>query len=41
MLSEGEKLRYLGLWSFWALVVGAATVIAYKRGLKRYESFGG
>jgi ABC-2 type transport system permease protein len=41
LLSSQEKLRYLALWGIWALVVGTATAIAYKRGLKRYESFGG
>ncbi|MEO5668690.1 MAG: ABC-2 family transporter protein [Bdellovibrionota bacterium] len=41
LLSYDEQIRYLGLWALWAAIVFFFVVLFYKRGLKRYESFGG
>jgi ABC-2 type transport system permease protein len=41
LLSEHEKLFYLGSCVGWSLALGLMVVFFYKRGLRRYESFGG
>jgi ABC-2 type transport system permease protein len=41
MLSDAEKISYLGTCALWFAALGATVVLLYNRGLKRYESFGG
>jgi len=41
MLSDAEKIQYLGSWCAWSLALGVLVCFFYKGGLKRYESFGG
>lgn len=41
LLSESEQLRYLGSWSVWTGIALFLVVLFYRRGLQRYESFGG
>jgi len=41
MLTLDEKINYLTLWALWATIFAGLIVILYRRGLQRYESFGG